>query len=415
MLAPQQYVPRPGSEYSDYVVGGYAFSATLAIQDITGLATSGVTAAHIAKRLEPSAESESYLFAIAEPTGPRPVTDLGFAEFSPLDLDSVQAWVFVSLPLLDDRGVIEANFTFDSEIAPMPGDPVPEEPWHAALLLIDALSARLSRPTRQIWVTHEPGSADPPALREHGYAPAFTEDQATFAWPAAATGGAGSSAGAAGSAGGPAAGAAGFAGGSAAGAAGAAGRPAAITVVRGPGFSPAGGSWPTRTAPAGEAEQFSALLTSASKNYPRGELVLEPIEWDLPRIADAGARLSDRGGAQLTGVARVRAGGGGTGGAAGAGGEAGSRIVGMCEAVHYHSDDRKVCELGLVYVLPEYRGRGIGTALVRETLDAAAEAWEGLETVYCSYPAGSGAAEAMMRSLGARVVSSTTAWQKPGE
>lgn len=417
MLVPQQYVPRPGSEYSDYVVGGYAFSATLAIQDITGLATSGVTASHIAKRLEPSAESEAYLFAIAEPAGPRPVTELGFAELSPHDLDSVQAWVFVSLPLLEDRGVIEANFTFDSEIAPMPGDPAPEEPWHAALLLIDTLSARLSRPTRQIWVTHEPGSADPPALREHGYAPAFTEDQATFAWPAAAPPGEGDdtalhqagSAASSGSVGGSVASATSTA-------ASSAGGPAAITVVRGPGFSSAVGPWPDRNAPAGEAEQFSALLTSASQNYPRGELVLEPIEWDLKRIADAGARLGDRGGAQLTGVARVGEGGaagaGDTGGATGAGGETGLRIVGMCEAVHYRSDDRRVCELGLVYVLPEYRGRGIGTALVRETLAAAAEAWEGLETVYCSYPAGSGAAEAMMRSLGARVVSSTTAWQK---
>ena len=41
------------------------------------------------------------------------------------------------------------------------------------------------------------------------------------------------------------------------------------------------------------------------------------------------------------------------------------------------------------------------------------EIWEDLETVYCSYPADSPAANAIMRGLDAEVVSSTTAWQKP--
>ncbi|MCG7289769.1 MULTISPECIES: GNAT family N-acetyltransferase [unclassified Corynebacterium] len=359
MLHPHLFVPRPdhGND-AEAVVGGYAFSATLAIQDITGLATSGVSAAHIVKRLEPSAESEAMLFGLVSTQHLRPVTDLGYPELFPEDLDSLDAWLFVSLPLLEDRGVIEANFTFDSELAPLPGEPIPDEPWESALKLLDDLSARLNRPTRQLWVTHAVEADEPPHVRSYGYTPAFREDQGTFSisaiegLPDAAD--------------------------------------AQFAVVQGPGFSA------RRNAAPGELEQFSRLLTSASRDYPRGELVMDTIEWDLERIRDAGARLQDRGGAQLTGLAYVD-----------------GVIVGLCEVVRFLADDAKVCELGLVYVLPEHRGRGIGSALLRASLTRAKEIWEDLETVYCSYPADSPAADAIMRGLDAEVVSSTTAWQKP--
>ena len=343
------------------MVGGYAFSATLAIQDITGLATSGVSAAHIAKRLEPSAESEAMLFGLVSTQHLRPVTDLGYPELFAEDLDCLDAWLFVSLPLLEDRGVIEANFTFDSELAPLPGEPVPDAPWESALQLLDDLSARLSRPTRQLWVTHALDAEVPPHVRGYGYTPAFREDQGTFSISAIE------------------------------GLPGAEGTAdAEFAVIEGPGF------FSRRKAGADEVQQFSHLLTAASRDYPRGELVMDTIEWDLERIRDAGARLQDRGGSQLTGLAYVN-----------------DECVGLCEVVRYFSDDPKVCELGLIYLLPEHRGRGIGSALLRASLTRAKETWEDLETVYCSYPADSPAANAIMRGLDAEVVSSTTAWQKP--
>lgn len=358
MLHPHQYVPRPGSgDNAEAVVGGYAFSATLAIQDITGLATSGVSAPHIAKRLEPSAESEALLFGLTSRQQLRPVTDLGYPELFSDDLDFLDAWLFVSLPLLEDRGVIEANFTFDSELAPLPGEPAPEAPWASALSLLDDLSVHLNRPIRQIWVTHATDADEPPHVRAFGYGPAFREDQATFAASAALS--------LLDSA------------------------PAEFAVVEGPGF------FFRRTAPPEEVEQFSQLLTAASRDYPRGELFMDTIEWDLARIRDAGERLNDRGGAQLTGLAYSD-----------------GKIVGLCEVVRYWSDDPKVCELGLIYVLPEHRGRGVGSAMLRASLAHARRVWEDLETVYCSYPAASPAAEAIMRAVGAEVVSSTTAWQK---
>lgn len=87
-------------------------------------------------------------------------------------------------------------------------------------------------------------------------------------------------------------------------------------------------------------------------------------------------------------------------------------IVGLCEAVHYTSDTDTVCELGLIYVLPAYRGRGIGEALIRDTVAAARARWEKLDTVYLSYPADSAPAQGIAASLHADTVSSTTAWQR---
>lgn len=356
MLTPLLHVPRPGSETSEAVVGAYAFSATLAIQDITGLATSGVTASHIAKRLEPSAESEAMLFALVDREGLRPVTDLGYQELGLDDVSHVDAWVFVSLPLLEDLEVIEANIVYDSETAPLPGETWPDAPWQRALSLLDDLSASLNRPTRLVWVTHAPGKFEPPAMRSFGYARAFQEDQATFDVSCVGRLSPADS--------------------------------AAVDVVKGPGFGIA------RNVPVGELAEFSALLTSASRDYPRGTLRLETIQWDLQRIVDAGERLTDRGGTQLTGLARVA-----------------NHLVGMCEVVQYASDDPKVCELGLIYVLPEYRGQGVGSAVIRAALESAREVWDDVETVYCSYPADSPAAAAIMGTLGASVVSSTTAWQ----
>ena len=367
-----QYVPRQGGEFDEAVVGAYSFSATLAIQDITGLATSGVTPAHIAKRMEGSAESRALLFALTSREALRPVGPLGFPLLTSDDLFDVEAWVFISLPLLEDVTVLEANVTLDASIAPLPGEEVPAAPWQGAFMLIDALSHALNRPTRQIWVTHSPGAWTPPGAIEAGYAQAFREDQAVF--EAEAVENLDSL------------------------------RPSSasdvlIKVAEGPGF--AGFEAPVGS-PSKDAAGFGALLSAASRDYPRGELQLEPIEWDLPRIIDAGARLKDRGGAQLTGIAL----------ASGDGSSGERQYVGLCEAVHYTHDSDAVCELGLIYVLPEFRGRGIGEALVRETVSAARKHWEDLKTVYVSYPAESAGAQAIAVRLGASVVSSTTAWQR---
>lgn len=348
----------PLSVDADEVVGAYAFSATLAIQDITGDAHSGVTASHLAKRLEGSTESEAYLFALTDVRAPRPLGARGYPELHASDLADISAWVFISLPLLEDTGVIEATITLDAAIAPLPGEPVPREPWEQALSLIDDLSTTTARPIRHLWDTHAPAADSPAAdiLAAAGYRPAYRETQSTFALdlldsldflgaPEPV--------------------------------------PPAITVVRNMNFAP------------GDLAGFRSLITAASRHYPRGELALDTVEWTEERVRDASARLRDRGGNQLTAIARAHD----THGAH-------DTIIGMAEAVHYDVDDDTLMELGLIYVLPEYRGRGTATQLVRAVLAAAREQWPDVETCYVSSPAGA------PDTAGAETISASTAWQK---
>lgn len=336
-------VGRPGTPDAEAAIASYVFSATLAIQDITGLTASGVSAPHVATRLKGSAESRSMLFALSSRHAPRPLSELGYPLFGAEDGLDVEAWVFVSLPLLEDFSVIEAHVTLDASVAPLPGDPIPPQQWHGALSLLDALSTALDRPIHQVWVT----GAAPAALPARGYEAAFTEAQAVFPVPDSPL-------------------------------------PWSCDVVDDMNFSPA------------DRSALQGLLTSSSADYPRGGLVMDTVIWDDARLRDAAARLADRGGSQITALAR----------------DGGGRVVGMAEVVHYSSDSANLCELGLVYVLPGHRRAGHATRMLRCALAAARRRWPEVDTSYLSYPAGDPAAEAVAAALGAREVSVTTAWQR---
>ena len=340
----------PRSVDADEVVGAYAFSATLAIQDITGDAHSGVTATHLAKRLEGSAESQALLFALTDVAAPRPLGAHGYPELHASDLADISAWVFVSLPLLEDTSIIEATVTLDATIAPLPGEPVPPEPWGEALLLIDALSTTTHRPIHHLWDTHAPGASSPAAalLADAGYTQAYRETQATFALdglglPESPT----------------------------------------CTIVHNMDFSPE------------DLSGFRTLISAASRDYPRGELTLDIVDWTEQRVRDASARLRDRGGNQLTALLR-----------------SGDRFIGLAEAVHYDVDDDTLMELGLVYVLPDARGQGSAKQLLSSVLAAARTEWPKVETCYVSAPAGSEPVTCLLRAANAKIISSSTAWQK---
>lgn len=344
----------PASPDAADIVGAYAFSATLAIQDITGDAHSGLTASHMLKRLEGSAESEALLFALTGVRTPRPLGVRGYPELRVEDLADIDAWVFVSLPLLEDTGILEATVTLDAAIAPLPGEPVPEEPWESALSLIDALSHSFSRPTRHIWETHAPGTGSPATeiLTAAGYTPAYREEQATFAVDACV-------------------------------------RPAAVDQLPVDSIDVVFNN----EISADDLTLFRALLTAASEGYPRGDLKLDTVEWTEQRLRDAQARLLDRGGNQYTAIAYSTA------------PDSERLAAGLAEAVHFDADEDSLIELGLVYVLPAYRRAGVGTALVESALAAAKSRWPEVETGYSSYPSISGAARTTP-------ISATTAWQR---
>lgn len=331
-------------------VSAFAFSVTLAIQDITGEANSGVSAAHIAKRLEDSEESTALLFALCNKTAPRSLGAFGYPILTEDDLYDVEGWVLVSLPLLEDVDVLEANVTIDASIAPLPGEEQPPHVWQSALELIDALSTALSRPIRHIWVTEPTGASEHPFLRDADYTPAHCEVQATIdaksiIAPAPET---------------------------------------ACDVVRDMSFDKA------------DLPHFLDTLQESAAKYPRGSLLLEPVQWSPSRLRDAAARLKDRGGSQVTAIAR----------------DASGTPVGLAEVAKFDNDADSVAEIGLVYVRENNRGIRLGQRALASALSAACSVWPEIEQFYASYPAPQPGKHHLLARYSPTVISQATAWQK---
>ena len=332
-------------------VSAYAFSVTLAIQDITGEANSGVSAAHIAKRLEDSEESSALLFALCSKTAPRSLGAFGYPVLTEDDLYDVEGWVLVSLPLLEDVDVLEANVTVDASIAPLPGEKQPAHVWQSALELIDALSAELFRPIQHIWVTEPAGASEHPFLRDADYAPAHCEVQATIdakSIPAP-------------------------------------GPETACDVVRDMGFNQS------------DLPHFLATLQESAAKYPRGSLILEPVQWSPSRLRDAAARLKDRGGSQVTAIAR----------------DASGTPVGLAEVAKFDNDADSVAEIGLIYVRENTRGIRLGERALVSALSAACSVWPKIQQFYVSYPVTEpGNKHHLLARYSPTVISRATAWQK---
>lgn len=331
-------------------VAAYAFSVTLAIQDITGEPNSGVSAAHLAKRLEDSEESLALLFALCSKTAPRSLGAFGYPVLTEDDVYDVEGWVLVSLPLLEDVDVLEANVTVDASIAPLPGEEPPAHVWQSALELIDALSAMLSRPIRQIWVTEAPGAPEHPFLRDADYSPAHCEFQATIDAESIP---------------GPE-------------------EETACEIVKDMNFDQA------------DLPHFLATLRESAAKYPRGSLLLEPVQWSPTRLRDAAARLKDRGGSQITAVPR----------------DASGTPVGLAEVAKFDNDADSVAEVGLVYVREDNRGIGLGERALASVLSAGCCVWPEIKQFYVSYPVPEPGEHHLLARYSPTVISQATAWQK---
>ena len=331
-------------------VSAYAFSVTLAIQDITEEANSGVSAAHIAKRLEDSEESAALLFALCSKTAPRSLGAFGYPVLTEDDLYDVEGWVLVSLPLLEDVDVLEANVTVDASIAPLPGEEQPPHVWQSALELIDSLSAELFRPIRHIWVTEPAGASEHPFLRDVGFAPAHCEVQATINAESIF----------------------------------APGPESACDIVKDMGFDQV------------DLPHFLDTLQESAAKYPRGSLLLEPVQWSPSRLSDAAARLKDRGGSQITAIARDSSG----------------TPVGLAEVAKFDNDADSVAEIGLVYVRENNRGIRLGERVLASALCAARSVWPEIRQFYISYPAPGPGKHHLLARYSPTVISQATAWQK---
>lgn len=335
---------------SHAAVSSYAFSVTLAIQDITGEAHSGVSAAHLAKRLEGSEESLALLFALCSKPAPRSLGAFGYPVLTEDDLYDVEGWVLISLPLLEDVDVLEANVTIDASIAPLPGEEQPAHVWRSALALIDALSAELHRPIRQIWITEPLGAPEHPFLRADGYAPAHCERQAIINADAIV----------------------------------APDQNDRCEVIEDMAFDPA------------DLPSFLATLQESAAKYPRGSLSLEPVQWSASRLQDAAARLRDRGGSQITAIAR----------------DASGKPVGLAEVAKFENDADSVAEIGLVYVREANRGLGLGKRALASAISAALSIWPQTKQIYASYPNPHPGVSHILDHYAPTGISQATAWQK---
>ncbi|MHA2789170.1 GNAT family N-acetyltransferase [Corynebacterium sp. S7] len=336
-------------------LGQYAFSSTLAIQDITGDVTSGTSASRLAVRLAGSAESDAYLFALCtSPPGPRDIGAFGYPAVASTgssgDPLEVAAWVMISLPLLEDVRVIEAHVTIDASIAPLPGAPLDDEvqqAWEGALSLIDELSSRLARPIRQLWITH--GYADsrgPAALTSAGYSPAITEIQSKLQLSPATLS-------------------------------------SAVLLANDMQF------------PTEHAASMATIYTDSSATLPRGELILDTINWTEARIRDASGRLLAKGGEQITAYV-VRDG----------------AVVAFSEVMRFAGAEESVIELGATFVSAPHRGQGLGRAVMFSVLSAAQLRWPEAQVGYTSYPSSVESIAHLNRELGEEIISATTAWQR---
>ncbi|WP_231910171.1 GNAT family N-acetyltransferase [Corynebacterium cystitidis] len=343
-------------------VSAYAFSSTLSIQDITGDPTSGTTASRLVVRLQGSEESDALLFALcASPPGPRPTGRFGLPEIpstgdagQPLDY---AAWVMISLPLLEDLHVIEAHITMDSSIAPLPGQPWDaevHEAWQAALDLVDTLAHHTARPIRQLWITHPP---DTPGPNIPGYHRAHTEYQAKLDLSVA---------------------------------------------------TDAQGSWADSVTLADDMnfgpdirESMSDMYRLASEQLPRGDLVMDTIQWTPQRIAQASSRLADKQGEQITALITDPS--------------DSTAVIAFSEVTRFAGAESRVVELGATFVRHQWRGQGLGRSAMMSAVSQAQQRWPETRVGYTSYPEGVPQVEALNASLNGEIISATTAWQKLGD
>lgn len=353
-------VPGAGGDLSpSEAVSAYAFSSTLSIQDITGDPTSGTSASRLVTRLQGSAESDAVLLALcATPPGPRPTGRFGLPEVpstgdvgEPLDY---VVWVMVSLPLLEDLRVLEAHITFDSSIAPLPGerwDAEAREAWQSALDLVDTLAADTARPIRQLWITHAP---DQPGPEVPGYQRAYLEYQAKLDLAAAADQE------------GP--------------------HGAAVQLAYDMNFDePVRGS-------------MSDMYRLASENLPRGSLIMDTIEWTPLRISQASGRLADKQGEQISAYLTDP--------------DDPTTVVAFSEVTRFAGAEASVVELGATYVRQQWRGKGLARAVMMSAISHAQLRWPEARVGYTSYPAGVPEIASLHAVLHDEVISATTAWQK---
>lgn len=369
-------VTTPGVETSPAdAVRTFVFTANLAAQESSGDTASSVSPERVLHRLKGSEESDSVLLALVdEETGTTTAQDqlseLGYPLLPAVEDGSGDGegepaeylgFVHLSLPLIEDRHVVEFECVLDVGLLPIPGEELSAEGRAVFRRLLDeveAVARRLNRTTLQVWLMHpagqEPGEGTfARVLSGRGFLLGLTEIQGVIELADAASSPAPPPAG------------------------------VACTVVD------------DYRVPEELTAGVLALMTAASTDVPHGGLDAGTAVWTRERLLAAAARLRDREAQNLMVVLHDGAG-----------------VVALTEFSRHAGSDPAVAEQGVTIVAPRARGRGLGTAVKAAGLGQLRAAWPQVRRVYTSNAVSNAGMRAVNARLGVRAISVSSAWQK---
>lgn len=350
--------PVPGQGPAD-VIRTFVFLSNLAAQEATGDRMASVTADRVLTRLAGSEESDVALFALIDtdvtpvvaPSGELglPVIASSVGPGSERDYE-VAGFAYVTVPLLEERRVLEVEFVVDVTYRPLPGMPVePMDPEakrvHTELLAgVEAYARRLGRDMLHLWA--EPGEAAP-----DGFTHAVDVKQSVFELPSVEaeipTGW-------------------------------------SVDVVE---------NYRVADTVAGDVAR---LLTEAASDADHGQLYTEPALWDPDRIRRASERQRDRGERTLLVTLSDPRG----------------RVIALSEFSAHASGDASVAEVGVIVVERQSRGRGLGRAVLEAGLNAVRQSWPDVTRLYASASAGDTASAALFSPYAPEVIGGAVGWQK---
>ncbi|HJE10669.1 MAG TPA: GNAT family N-acetyltransferase [Corynebacterium glutamicum] len=278
--------------------------------------------------------------------------------YAPDEWDEAQGWVKINYPLIDDTASASLDVVLDATFQPLPGQPFEGE----ALTLIDALlhhaeNVAASNPWKR--TTFHTAHMHPPGgdgdcdycmvLQRRGYIKAHEEIQQTIPLPSGDW-----------SAG-------------------------EFTVV-----DVEGTAFPSALIPSIVELQHRAAL-----DVPHGNLSVAPAQWDEHRLAQQSERILKTGTKLFTVLFAE-----------------GSTVAAMSSIAIPPGSNPDIAEQGLTIVHPDFRGRGLGTAVKLAGLSLLSRCHPEIQRVATSNAVDNHAMLAINRSIGATEIARTTLWEK---
>lgn len=346
--------PIPGQEPAD-ALRSAVFMANFAAQDITGSVDASRGVSELIDALaHPSPDARTYLFAATTDTIEGPTSDLGYP-LVPSTGDgsepSINGWLIVSAPQMDNVNSLELSLILDVELQPMESAMPPQAEETIGFLLTAAatIGEKLGRSILQLWQQYPLREASPLASVFASYGFEAALEVTEYQIPAETAEAAGS-----------------------------------VVICADCDF------------PAGTADSVAALYSAASIDQPLGSLQIEQEKWDEDRLAANTQHFRSLGTRNYHALAFDEA----------------QRVIGLSE-VWVHQDARSnVAVQGLTYVLPEHRDEGLSIKLAGSAIAAARAAHPDLSRVYASAANGHTTQIEMINALGGQAISRVGACQR---